>query len=318
MRVLGTRPDGYHEIETVFERIDLADELTFEPTSGDAVSLTCADHSTFAGALPLSCGEENLILRAARLLQQAGGTPAGAAIHLLKRIPIAAGLGGGSSDAAAALMGLNELWGLRWPRARLGELAARLGSDVPFFLGGEPFAIGRGRGERCEPLDLPRRRRGSLGANGEPVEPEPIPDAPRLAHVLVVPPERLATRDVYAGARFNLTAPKPSSSMVAHAIRNGSLGELATGLWNDLAPEAIRRCPVIATIQSLLSRLGCEGGSVSGSGPAVFGLCRDAAQAEAVAESLRRHPWRVEVVHTLMAQPTQASPSQVVRHGNTI
>ncbi|MBI2104032.1 MAG: 4-(cytidine 5'-diphospho)-2-C-methyl-D-erythritol kinase [Candidatus Omnitrophica bacterium] len=278
LRVVGRRADGYHEIETLFERIDLCDELAFEPHG--ELALTCTEPA-------LSCGEDNLVLRAARALQQASGLTRGARIHLAKRIPIAAGLGGGSSDAAAALLGLNALWDLRWPPGRLAELGAGVGSDVAFFLGEAPFAIGRGRGERCEPL-----------AGVRP-----------LAHVLAVPPDRLTTKDIFAAwdqeaaLEISLTAPPSSISMVTHALRNGSLGELAKGLRNDLQPIAIRRCPVIATIQSSLSRLGCEGVSVSGSGPAVFGLCRDAAQAEAVAGSLRRHPWRVEVVQTWRGEP---------------
>ena len=165
LRVLGRRPDGYHEIETLFERIDLADELTFEPH--EALALTCTDPA-------LSCGEDNLVLRAARALQQESGLTRGARIHLVKHIPIAAGLGGGSSDGAATLLGLNALWDLRWTRARLAELGARVGSDVAFFLTDTPFAIGRGRGERCEPV---------AGARA-------------LVHVRAVPPERLATADV--------------------------------------------------------------------------------------------------------------------------
>lgn len=272
LRVLGKRPDGYHEIETLFERIDLADELTFEPHG--ELTLTCTDPT-------LSCGEDNLVLRAGRLLQQASGCPRGARMHLIKRIPIAAGLGGGSSDAAAALLGLSRLWDLGWDASRLAPLAERLGSDVPFFLLEAPLAIGRGRGERCEPI-----------AAGTP-----------LTQLLVVPDDRLSTKEIYDGAQFNLTAPKPSSTMVQHALHNGSLSELARGLWNDLAPEAIRRCPVIATIQSVLRRLGCLGVCVSGSGPAVFGLCRDEAHAEAIAGSLRQQPWRVEIVRTLLGEP---------------
>ena len=119
LRVISKRPDGYHEIETVFERVDLADELTFEAHPTD-LKLTCSDPD-------LPCGDDNLVVKAARLLQAASDTSTGARIHLVKRIPIAAGLGGGSSDAAATLQGLNQLWGLRWPRARLVEMAARLG-----------------------------------------------------------------------------------------------------------------------------------------------------------------------------------------------
>ena len=269
LRVLAKRPDGYHEIETLFERIDLADELTFAPHP--TLRLTCSDPA-------LSCGADNLVLQAAALLQQAAGASRGAAIHLLKRIPIAAGLGGGSSDAASTLVGLNRLWGLGVPTARLAELGAAVGSDVPFFLQQEEFAIGRGRGERCEPLT-----------------------APALVHVLVIPEERLSTAEVYAGTQLRLTAPAPSITMVQHALRNGSLCELAEGLWNDLEPEAIRRCPVIVTIHARLRDLGCLGARMSGSGTAVFGLCRDPGHAHEIARRLKAdapQAWCIEVVQT--------------------
>ncbi len=278
LRVLGRRPDGYHELETLFERVDLADELTFE--SAATLQVSCDDAS-------LSCGEDNLILKAARALQACSGTKSGARIHLTKRIPIAAGLGGGSSDAAATLLGLNELWGLRYGAEQLLSLAAALGSDVPFFLSPTPFAIGRGRGERCEPIQ----------------------NAPRLFQVLVTPRERLSTKEIYdvldqtrnQGGDFNLTAAIPSISMVLHALRNGSLGELAKGLWNDLEPEAIRRCPPISLIQSHLRSFGCLATRLSGSGSSVFGLCRDAAQAQTVATQLRASAsptWRIEIIQT--------------------
>lgn len=275
LRVVGKRPDGYHELETLFERIDLADELTFEPEP-HGLRLTCDDP-----ALP--CDETNLVLQAARLLQrQSGVQQQGACIHLTKRIPVAAGLGGGSSDAAATLLGLNALWQLGWDRARLMELAAQVGSDAPFFLLEGPWAIGRGRGEVLEP----------------------VPTAASLLHVVVVPEERLSTREVFEGSGvkgFDLTASRPSRSIVEHALRNGSLGELASGLWNDLEPEAIRRCPVIARIQARVGALTRGGVLMSGSGSAVFGLCRDEVHAQAIATTLRTEcpsTWRVEVVRT--------------------
>ena len=205
------------------------------------------------------------------------GPRQGARMHLTKRIPIAAGLGGGSSDAATTLLGLNALWGLQLSSDELVRLAAQVGSDVPFFLTGSPFAIGRGRGELIEP----------------------IAEAQPFAFVLVVPPERLSTKDVYAGSQFNLTAPKPSVSIVAHALRNGSPRELAQGLWNDLEPEAIRRCPVIRNIQTCMRESGCLGMLASGSGSSAFGLCRDAAHAQVVAVQVRQRAassWRVEFV----------------------
>ena len=275
LRVLARRPDGYHELETLLERIDLADELTLSPLP-DGLTVTC-DEPT----LPVD--EGNLITQAARLLKPMARTRQGATIHLRKRIPIAAGLGGGSSDAAATLVGLNDLWQLGLDQATLMSLAAQLGSDVPFFLCRQAFAIGRGRGEVCEPL----------------------PSAGHLIQVLVVPEARLSTRAIYASLRrrpgFSLTAPRASITMMLHALRNGSLSELAKGLWNDLEPEAIRRCPISALIQLRLREHGCVGTLVSGSGPAVFGLCRDLSQAQEVTEALRSHTppaWRVEIVQT--------------------
>lgn len=257
LAVLGRRPDGYHEIETLFERIDLADELTLTERPG-GISLTCDDPM-------LPTGPGNLAYDAAALLQRESGCRRGVAITLRKRIPLAAGLGGGSSDAATALLGVTRLWGLELRPERLLALAGELGSDVPFFMHQVAFAIGRGRGERCAPL--PARR--------------------PLAHVLVCPPILLSTQEIYQSSRFALTASRPSISIVAHALNNGSVDELATGLWNDLEPEAIRRCPSITAIQSHLRALGCVAVRLSGSGPAVFGLCRDLAHAQGVRERVR-------------------------------
>ena len=287
LRVLDSRPDGYHEIETIFERIDLADELTFE--LADALSLTSSDSS-------LSCGEDNLIMKAARLLQRDSGQHHGARIHVKKQIPIAAGLGGGSSDAATTLLGLNELWGLRFSHEQLVELAAQLGSDAPFFLSQAPLAIGRGRGELCESIS------------------RTLP----LAHVLVVPDARVSTKESYEALRqrrrqgssqIGLTGAGPSLTMVVHALSNGpDMTGLAKGLWNDLAPEAIRRCPSISFIQKGLREAGCLASCVSGSGPGVFGLCTELDHAHQVAARLRNQAassWRIEVVQT--ASPSVAT-----------
>ena len=274
LRVLGKRPDGYHEIETLFERIDLADELTFE-SAADDIRLTCSDPS-------LSCGEDNLVLKAARLLQQISGTRQSARIHLQKQIPIGAGLGGGSSDAATTLQGLNKLWGLGLSRQQLITLGAQLGSDVAFFLHEAPFAIGRGRGERCEPVQTDLT----------------------LWQVLVFPHQSLSTKDIYAewgSLKTGLTASPPSINMIEHALRNGPvITGLAQGLWNDLEPAAIRRCPVITQIQSQLQTAGCLSAHVSGSGSSVFGLCQDEPHAQDVMRHLQRYTpsWWTRIVHT--------------------
>ena len=144
--VLGRRADGYHEVRTVLQSLSLADELTFEESGG--LSLTVEPE----GAAPV---EENLVLAAARLLQRESGLSTGAAVHLTKRIPMAGGLGGGSSDAATALLGLRRLWGLGLDADALRQLAAQLGSDVPFFVSGGT-ALGQGRGEQLTPLPTPQ------------------------------------------------------------------------------------------------------------------------------------------------------------------
>lgn len=213
LRVVGKRPDGYHELETVFERIDLADELTFEPEP-HGLRLTCDDP-----ALP--CDETNLVLQAARLLQRASGVRRSAHFHLTKRIPIAAGLGGGSSDAAATLRGLNTLWQLGWDRARLMELAAQVGSDAPFFLLDSPWAIGRGRGEVLEP----------------------VPAAASLLHVVVVPEERLSTREVFE----SLDSPRRvASQREAGGARSGRMpsGVEAEAAWRSIASWTTLTLPV--------------------------------------------------------------------------
>ncbi len=163
--VLGRRPDGYHELDTVFQAVGLADRLTFEESDG--LTLEVDDPSIPAGA-------ENLVVRAARALAEAAGVRPRVAIGLEKRIPSGGGLGGGSSDAAVTLLGLSVLWGLDLPVERLAAVGAALGSDVPFFLHGGT-ARGLGRGERIEPL----------------------PDLPPRGVVLVMPPFPVATPDVF-------------------------------------------------------------------------------------------------------------------------
>jgi 4-diphosphocytidyl-2-C-methyl-D-erythritol kinase len=143
----GRRPDGFHEIETLMAPIDLADRITIEKSDrAGSIDFACNDAS-------LPVGEDNLAVRAATLFRERAGVPAGLAITLEKKIPHGAGLGGGSSDAASVLLGLNELFGARLPEAELMELAARLGSDVPFFIARSP-GVCRGRGELVTPVTL--------------------------------------------------------------------------------------------------------------------------------------------------------------------
>src|SRR5439155_11065908 len=147
LEVLAKRADGYHEIATLMVAVSLYDRLEFKEDATGKISLTSDEAE-------LDCGPDNLVCRAARLLQERTGCPRGAAVTLGKQIPLAAGLGGGSSDAAATLAGLNELWQLGLPPAQLGALSAQIGSDVAFFFAA-PAAWCTGRGEKVSPLPPP-------------------------------------------------------------------------------------------------------------------------------------------------------------------
>jgi 4-diphosphocytidyl-2-C-methyl-D-erythritol kinase len=264
--VLGQRPDGYHEIETLMCPIDLYDTLRFREHSDGQLELRCerVTRSAVAGrAEPVQVpeGPDNLVLRAATLLRRRAGVGRGARMWLVKRIPTSAGLGGGSSDAAAALAAANLGWGLGWSREALAELAAELGSDVPFFLAGGP-AICRGRGERVEPVS----------------------GATMLHFVVVRPPEGLSTAAVYSVCRP--ADARRSVAATAEAVRRGDLPALAALLHNRLEAAARSLSPWPERLREALGRMDFLGGGMSGSGTSWFGLCRHARHARRLARHL--------------------------------
>jgi 4-diphosphocytidyl-2-C-methyl-D-erythritol kinase len=258
--VLGKRPDGYHELDTLFQTIDLSDALTFEARL--ELALSCDDPS-------LPAGEENLVMRAARALALAARVAPRAGIRLEKRIPHGAGLGGGSSDAAAALVGLRAFWGLELDDGALAEIAARLGSDVPFFLVGG-LARGTGRGERLEPLF----------------------EAPREWLVLLSPAFPLSTPAVYG--RLALTG-APSASNLPRSV----LGVFPDR--NDLEPAAESLREEVRLLRELLLRAGAVSARLSGSGSTVFGVFSSEEGARDAARGLSGLPsgTAVRVVPTL-------------------
>lgn len=266
LEVLGKRGDGYHEIATVLQAVDLFDRLTME--TADILSLHADDPE-----LPTDDG--NLVMRAARLLQKTAGIEKGARLRLQKRIPVAAGLGGGSSDAAATLLGLNRLWGLRWPRARLQELAVELGMDVPFFLG-TGRAVARGRGERLQALP---------GGGG-------------YALVLVNPRTPLSTREVYGRVPAGWHAEPTGTERVIEALRRRNVAALAAALTNNLERVVEPVLPVIGRMKAALLAAGALGAIMSGSGPTVFGLARSLDHARQVRSRVSRAGWACWAVRT--------------------
>ena len=257
--VLGRRPDGFHELDTVFQAVGLCDRLTFEPADG--LTLEVDDPSVPSGA-------ENLVVRAAWALAAAAGVAARAAITLEKRIPSGGGLGGGSSDAAVALLGLDALWRLGLPLDRLAAIGATLGSDVPFFLFGGT-ARGLGRGERIVPL----------------------PDLPPAGVVLVMPPFPVATPAVFG----RLGAPAWDGRSGEEADAAGAPDR------NDLEPAAEALFPPLRAVREALAAAGAAQARLSGSGSTVFGLFPDLASATDAARRIEPLPAGcvVRVVPTL-------------------
>jgi 4-diphosphocytidyl-2-C-methyl-D-erythritol kinase len=246
--------------------IGLFDSLRFQTRPTGSIELHCrwattgVDTATALGELPPS--ETNLATRAIELLKRRAGITFGAIVHLVKRIPSAAGLGGGSSDAAAALLAANAGWDLGISRPELAELAAELGSDVPFFLG-RGAAVCRGRGEKIEPV-------AGLG---------------HMSLVVVRPPEGLSTAKVYAACR---PAAKPRRvSPLLRALRSGNLRSLASDLHNRLEKPAAEISAWVSRLKAEFLAEGCIAAQMSGSGSACFGVCRHARHARRVASRLR-------------------------------
>lgn len=261
LRVLGRRPDGYHDLLTTFAAVDLYDDLTFRRTGGDEVHLTCEPADPDRSSGTLDTGESNLILRAVRLVEEARGFRAGLEIHLTKRIPIAAGLGGGSSDAAATLVAINRLFDLQEPPAVLAEWGAALGSDVPFFLG-PPCAIGRGRGERLTPW---------------------ISHATYWA-TLVCPNIALSAGEIYAA--LDLTTPAPVVDTL-HSFDGEEFFTAIGHVHNDLEEVVRGRAPIVSYWCEQLKALGAQGAFVSGSGPTVVGIFRESPEYGRLADCKR-------------------------------
>ena len=264
--VLAKRNDGYHEIETLMCPIDLYDTLHFQEDPNGQLELRCrrvfgVDGPSGRGLDEVSEGPDNLVMRAVELVRRRTGIRRGATLRLVKRIPAAAGLGGGSSDAAAALVAANEGWQLGRSREELIEWATELGSDVPFFLVAAP-AVCRGRGERITPV-------AGLGM---------------LHFVVVRPPEGLATAAVYGACR-SAAEPRKIAPLIK-ALQQGDWKQAGRRLHNRLQPAAEGLSPWIKRLHQEFSQENFVGHGMSGSGTSYFGLCRHARHARRCARRL--------------------------------
>lgn len=271
--VRGKRPDGYHELETLMVSIGLFDTLRFSPRSDGRVSLET--QSLPAGTESLSSGPDNLIVRAALLLAEEAGCKAGVTMTLQKRIPLQSGMGGGSSDAAATLVGLNRFWRSGLSMDALHRLASRLGSDINFFLGSSPLAVCRGRGEQIEQTRL-----------GTP-----------LHFVLAKPASGLSTADVFRTWRASSSTQDPAQLLTS--LRTGRVHAIGKQLHNALQTPAAELSSDVRDALQRLRRHPFLGTAMTGSGSTCFGLCASRAQARSIGGALRAAgPMRIWVAST--------------------
>jgi 4-diphosphocytidyl-2-C-methyl-D-erythritol kinase len=271
LRVRGRRPDGYHEISTVFQTVTLHDKLTFEPKHDDGLELACTDPY-------IPTDESNLVMRAALALRERFGVWRGARVMLEKRIPAGGGLGGGSADAAVSLLALAHLWGIETSKAALEEIGATLGADVPFFLTGGT-ALGTGTGASVTPLE----------------------DAPEMHLVVVTPGVRVSTAEAYR--RLNAPALTKDEAVVnlsvsrAEAEFSGSLRGVGS---NDFEAVVMGLEPEVGRARDALLGAGAGRAMLSGSGSSVFGLFESKGEALRAREVLRAEGgWQVFACATL-------------------
>jgi 4-diphosphocytidyl-2-C-methyl-D-erythritol kinase len=270
------RTDGYHDLVTVFHAVSVSDEVTVALAGTGADSVVVSGE----GSSEVPADDDNLALRAVRALRAKTGVAAAVRVSISKRIPVAAGMAGGSADAAAALVACDELWGTRLSAAQLSSVAAQLGSDVPFaLLGGT--VVGRGRGERLS--SLPGGR-----TEYPPVPPVP-PEVSRATYhwVLAYADGYLSTPLVYKTldqlrAGQDVPAPELSNELM-EALRAGDPGRLGPALSNDLQAPALTLFPALRETLATGRALGALGALVSGSGPTCFFLARDAGHAAGLA-----------------------------------
>jgi len=274
LEVLAKRPDGYHEVASILQAVSLADTLTFEPN----------ERLDFHCDVPTLQSPDNLVLQAARLLQETSGCKKGSVIHLTKKIPIAAGLGSGATDAAAALVGLNRLWELHLSLERLVELASKLGSDVAFFLHGGT-ALAKGRGEEITPLPAP----------------------PELWLVLLNPAiEPVPNKTAQLYSRLNpshYTSGEHTRKLSTHLNHRGNIED--SFLFNVFEQVAFDFFPALPALRSTLLKAGAGSVHLAGSGPALFVLAPDKSRGGNILSSLKKEGLEAYLIHTVGA----ASPA---------
>jgi len=266
--VKGRRSDGFHDIETILQQISLKDDIQLTLRPQQDITLRTNDKT-------LPTDETNLCVQAARSLQQESGFTAGVEIELHKRIPVGAGLGGGSSNAAVVLLGLNKLLNLGFSQAELEALAAKIGSDVPFFIRGG-CALATGRGEKLESIDLHLQQK-------------------RI--VVIFPEIHISTKWAYENLNLSLT--KSKKNLIISSFKDRIINDVDffAGLQNDFEGPVFARYPVLAQAKYLLYERGAEHVSLSGSGSAMFAIFSEGIEGSVPALFPKYRTFFTEFVH---------------------
>jgi 4-diphosphocytidyl-2-C-methyl-D-erythritol kinase len=262
LNILSKRPDGFHELETVMQPVNFCDELSFE-RGGNGIQLLCSDKT-------LPTDSRNLVFRAAENFLAAAKISDSVKIHLEKKIPLAAGLGGGSGNAATTLLALNELFGQPLSLAKLHELAAALGSDIPFFLYSKP-ALATGRGEKVESL-------------------ENFPALRDKVFLLIHPGFGISTPWAYQNlARFPaaLNGQKSRAQKLISLLRTADLKMAAREFYNSLEAPALEKFLILGLFQEFLRANGALAALMSGSGSTTFAICETVSSAESLLEKFK-------------------------------
>lgn len=270
--VLRKRRDGYHDLHMVMQQISLCDQVQIQLSESPGISLT-----TDAPYLPTGPG--NIAWRAAEIIGTLSGmnlSETGVKIAITKRIPVAAGLAGGSADAAAVLKGLNQLWRLNLSVEELQKIGLQLGADVPYCLMGGT-ALAEGIGDKLTPLKMEKP----------------------LWVVLVKPTQSVSTREVYQGLTLDLGMKRPDNIALIHAMEQGDLKGMAQAMDNVLETVSIPMVPEIKEIKMKLTEYNALVSLMSGSGPTVFGLFKEQAKAKSAGNKLSRLYREVHVAHTI-------------------
>jgi 4-diphosphocytidyl-2-C-methyl-D-erythritol kinase len=273
LRVIGKRADGYHELETVLHGVGLADDLEFAVTDTGEIEIDLTGPEGWRGRLPAP--QENLVYKAAQRLIERGAANRGIRVTVRKRIPIAAGLGGGSGNAAGALVVLNEIWNLGLDHTGVLEVAGGLGADVPYCIEGGT-ALATSRGEDLTPLPSPEDMWFVLGISHDP----------------------LPTSDVYAAWDEVGSDGGVRSASMTLALGGGDAEEIASLLHNDLEKAVFSLRPEVRDKKRAVVEAGALGACVAGSGPTVFGIAQDEGHARTLAKDVGGLFDRVEVVRS--------------------